>query len=247
MSEPLRRSHREVLEQTLALQGARVADIGCGNGRLTRVLAAAGARVTGVEPAAAQLARARDAAAVADEDYVQAGAEALPFPNGTLDIAVFFNSLHHVPVELQGRALDEAARALKPGGVLYVVEPIAEGPHFEVVRPVEDETRVRACAYAALQSAAANGAFEQVSETIYVTAARYADFAEFRDHIVAVNEARRPTVERNEDSLRAAFARLAERNEAGWSLDQPCRLTLLRRRRGTAIRPSPDAANRTPT
>jgi len=230
MNEAARQSHREVLERTLALPGARVADIGCGDGRLTRVLAAAGARVTGIEPAAAQLARARDAEAAADEDYVQTGAEALPFPDGTLDIAVFFNSLHHVPVTLQGRALAEAARALKPGGLLYVVEPIAEGPLFEVMRPVEDETHVRACAFAALRQAASDGAFELVSETVYVTAYRYADFAEFRDHLIAVNEARRPAVERSEESLRTAFARRAERCEAGWSLDQPCRLTLLRRR-----------------
>jgi len=230
MSEPARRNHRDVLEETLALKGARVADIGCGNGRMTRVLAAAGAQVTGVDPVPAQLARARDAEAVADEDYLQAGAEALPFADGTLDIAVFFNSLHHVPVELQDRALAEAARALKPGGLLYVVEPIAEGPHFEVVRPIEDETHVRACAHAALRRAADDGPFEQVAETVYLTANRYADFAEFRDHIVAVNETRRPAVERNKAGLRAAFAERAERRDGGWSLDQPCRLNLLRRR-----------------
>jgi len=230
ISEAARPSHREILERTLTLRGARVADIGCGNGRMTRVLAEAGARVTGVEPAAGQLARARDSEAVGSEDFVQGGAEALPFPDGTLDIAVFFNSLHHVPVKLQDRALAEAARALKPGGLLYVVEPIAEGPHFEVMRAVEDETRVRACAYAALGKAAAEGAFEELSEIVYVTAYRYEDFVEFRDHLIAVDDTRRPVVEAKEGDLRAAFARLAEPCTTGWSLDQPCRLNLLRRR-----------------
>lgn len=230
MDEIARHAHRDILERTLALRGARVADIGCGDGRLTRVLAAAGARVTGVEPAPGQLARARDAAAVADEDYVQAGAEALPFPDAALDVAVFFNSLHHVPVELQPRALAEAARALKPGGLVYVVEPLAEGPHFEVMRPVEDETQVRTCAYAALRKAVDDGILESVLEEVYVTAYRYADFAEFRDHLIAVDEARRPAVARQEETLRAAFTRLAVPCDGGRSLDQPCRLNLLRRR-----------------
>ncbi len=44
---------------------------------------------------------------------------------------MFFNSLHHVPIEHQARALQEAARALRPGGLLCAIEPFAEGPHFE--------------------------------------------------------------------------------------------------------------------
>lgn len=57
-----RRKHREVIEELLALDGARVADIGCGDGALTRLMTRLGARVTGVEPSADQLARARAAA-----------------------------------------------------------------------------------------------------------------------------------------------------------------------------------------
>ncbi|MFQ5467738.1 MAG: class I SAM-dependent methyltransferase, partial [Kiloniellaceae bacterium] len=125
-----RRTHRDVLEEYLALAGARVADIGCGDGALARAHTGAGARVTGIDPSEGQIARARAAEPAGDEDYVLAGAEALPLPDGSLDIAIFFNALHHVPVPLQGQALEEAARALKPGGLLYIVEPIAAGRYF---------------------------------------------------------------------------------------------------------------------
>ena len=138
-----RRKHREVIEELLALDGARVADIGCGDGALTRLMTRLGARVTGVEPSADQLARARAAEPAGNEDYLQGVAEDLPLPDASLDVAVFFNSLHHVPVAHQAQALQEAARALEPGGRLCVIEPLAEGPHFQANRGIEDETEVR--------------------------------------------------------------------------------------------------------
>ena len=49
-----------VLEFVNRQINARVADVGCGTGRLTVALAAAGHEVTGVDPALASLSRARD-------------------------------------------------------------------------------------------------------------------------------------------------------------------------------------------
>ncbi len=51
-----RRKHREVIEELLELDGARVADIGCGDGALTRLMTRLGARVTGIDPSEGQLA-----------------------------------------------------------------------------------------------------------------------------------------------------------------------------------------------
>ena len=58
MSVLPRRTHREVIEETLTLDGARVADIGCGDGSLVRLMTRMGAQVTGVDPADGQIARA---------------------------------------------------------------------------------------------------------------------------------------------------------------------------------------------
>jgi len=125
-SHPLR-DGADVIRQSLALQGARVLDVGCGDGILVRLMAREGAAVTGLEISEDQLARARAAATVAGESYRVGRAEALPFDDEVFDIVVFFNSLHHVPVEDQETALAESARVLKPGGHLLVVEPLAEG------------------------------------------------------------------------------------------------------------------------
>lgn len=222
-----RRKHREVIEELLALDGARVADIGCGDGAATRLMTRLGARVTGVEPSEGQLARARAAEPAGDEDYLQGVAEDLPLPDASLDVAVFFNSLHHVPVAHQTQALAEAARALKPGGRLCAIEPLAEGPHFQANRGIEDETEVRDRAYLALQTAYEGPDFESDHEFSYLTEVHYVDFEAFRDGMIAVDERRRAKVAAREAELRAAFEANAERRDGKFTLDQPIRLNLM--------------------
>jgi SAM-dependent methyltransferase len=222
-----RRKHREVIEELLELDGARVADIGCGDGALARLLTRLGARVTGIEPSEAQLARARAAEPAGDEDYIHGVAEGLPLPDASLDVVLFFNSLHHVPIEHQAKAVQEAARALKPGGRLCAIEPLAAGPHFEANRIVEDETQVRDMAYLVLQAAFEGPEFESDHEYSYMTEVRYADFDAFRERMIAVDERRRAVVTEREAELRAAFEENAERRDGKFALDQPIRLNLM--------------------
>ena len=229
MSELPRRKHSAVLREILPLKGAHIADIGCGDGGLVRLMAREGARVTGVEPSEAQLARARAAEPAGGEDYVKAGAEALPFADGSLDGAVFFNALHHVPVEGQGLALAEAARVLMSGGLLYVLEPLAAGAYFELVRPIEDETEVRARAYEAVQAAAGHGLLEPARELCYEAPLKQQSFENFKAGLIAVDARRRPRVEAAETALRASFASAAEQRDGAFWFYQPCRLNLLRR------------------
>lgn len=227
MSEIERRKHSEVLRQHLPMAGARIADVGCGDGSLARFMTREGARVTGIEPAERRLARARAAEPAGDEDYRRGVAEDLPFEDGSLDAVVFFNALHHVPVERQAKALEEAARVLKPGGLVYVQEPLAAGPYFELVRPIEDETVVRAKAYQAIRAAVAGGLLAEQLELVYDAPYKVADFAAFKEAVIAVDEVRRPRFEALEKELREAFEKAAERHDGAYVLYQPSRLNLL--------------------
>jgi SAM-dependent methyltransferase len=229
MSELPRRKHSEVMREHLPMKGARIADIGCGDGSLVRFMTREGARVTGVEPAEGQLARARAAETAGDEDYRQGIAEGLPFGDGSLDAAVFFNSLHHVPVEGQVAALAEAARVVRPGGLVYVQEPLAAGAYFELMRPIEDETHVRAKATEAIRATLAAGLLAEDLELLYEAPYRLADFADLKAHAIAVDERRRARVEAMEEALRAAFERAADRREGAFWFYQPARLNLLRK------------------
>lgn len=103
-----------------------VGDLGCGTGRLAELLAPFVGRVVGVDRSVEMLgaagARLTDAANV---DLRLGELEALPVTDGELDAALVFLVLHYVPDP--PAALAEAARALRPGGRLLVVDMIRHG------------------------------------------------------------------------------------------------------------------------
>jgi hypothetical protein len=226
---PPRRKHTEVMRERLDLADRRALDIGCGDGALVRFMAREGAFAVGLEVTEGQLARALAAEPEAGAAYLVSRGEQLPFADRTLDAAVLFNSLHHLPAAELDLALAEAARVLRVGGLLYVMEPLAEGPYFELVRPVEDETAIRAEARRAV-GRAVGVSFEQVEELVYEAPVRLADFAEFKKRVVAVDPARRSAFEAREAALEEGFrAAAAPQADGGYLFWQPSRLNLLRR------------------
>lgn len=222
---PPRRTNSEALTATLDLDGKKVIDVGCGEGHLVRLMTRHGARAFGVECSALQLEKAHAQKPAGDEVYYEGRAEHLPFDDDSIDAAVFFNSLHHVAIEHMGKALAEAARVLKSGGVLYVCEPVAEGPHFELMQPVHDETEVRAKAYEALQGAGSLG-FEADQEFTYIHPALHTDFAMFRERMLRINPHREDDFAKLESDLAANFKRLGQPTKDGFSFDQPMRVNV---------------------
>jgi 2-polyprenyl-6-hydroxyphenyl methylase/3-demethylubiquinone-9 3-methyltransferase len=104
--------------------GKLVVDAGCGGGYVAGPLAARGARVVGLDIAPRALAAARDH----DEHrplhnlaFAQASALALPIASNSVDVVVSTDVLVHLPTTLGGAraAMAEAARVLRPGGVLW--------------------------------------------------------------------------------------------------------------------------------
>lgn len=224
------KSNSDVLLESLDFAGRKVADVGCGIGHLTRLMAERGADVVGIECNPAQLAKARDALPVRGETYLDGVAEDLPFGTASLDLIVMSNSLHHVPIERQELALREAARVLRPGGMLYVSEPLAEGGHFELIRPVHDETAVRAHAYRVLKERAAACGLEELWERVHLHGVCHADYEAFRDRIVGINPETAPAFAAKDAEIRDAFNRLGRRSVGGQVFDQPTRVNLLRRK-----------------
>jgi SAM-dependent methyltransferase len=100
------------------VRGLDVLELGCGAAQWSIALAAAGARVTGLDSSARQLESARTLMAQAGANFplVLAGAEATPLPDASFDVVfcdhgamTFANPYRTVP---------EAARLLRPGGLL---------------------------------------------------------------------------------------------------------------------------------
>ena len=98
-----------------------VGDLGCGTGQLAESLAPFVARVVAVDASPEMLDAARARLAEVPNVETRAGTlEALPVDDGALDAAVVFLVLHYVAEP--AAALAEAARALRPGGRLLVVD-----------------------------------------------------------------------------------------------------------------------------
>lgn len=230
MSARETRRHTEMLSELLGeVTGRRLADVGCGHGALARRLASMGACVIGLDPQEAAVTAAMAGDVESGAHWAAAAGEALPLPAGALDDVLYFNALHHVPVDDLDAALDEAHRALKPGGRLLAVEPIAEGPVFEMTRFVDDETAVRAAAEDALARAQGGAGWRLVARREYVAPVKYATFDAFRDDLVKVDPAREAAVAAQEDWLRARFVEAAREDRGAYWLDQPTRATLLQR------------------
>jgi SAM-dependent methyltransferase len=222
------RRHSDVLRELLTLPGQRILDIGCGDGSLVRFFAKNGAKATGVDINAEVLARARANRQIADETFTEARGESLPFPDSSFDSAVYFNALHHVPVAVQGEALREAARVLRPGGTLLVVEPIAEGPNFRLVQPIDDETEVRAAAKREVE-ALPPSLLRHETQLVYDATVRYPDFATFLARTQAVDAARAGIIAAKRDMLAKLFAALGRPGADGMAFSQPTRADRLRK------------------
>lgn len=223
-----RRASTDVIDEFLNLAGATVVDVGCGNGWLTRLMTERGAHVTGIEVSPRQLALARAARPVGDENYIQGSAEELPLPNRSVDIVVFYNSLHHVDPKVLPNALREAARVLKHGGILYVSEPLPEGDYFELMRPVHDETAVRHNAQHVLRQAPEYGLLLE-KQLVHLDSIVFPDFQAFHDRLTTINPEIRARFDEEEATLRRLFETLGKRVEGGWSFDQAWRVAVLRR------------------
>jgi SAM-dependent methyltransferase len=122
------RFHRDLFLELVPAPSGRTLDVGCGEGRLARDLAALGHDVAGVDASPTMLAAAREAAP--EMELHLADAADLPFPDTAFGLVVAFMSFQDVD-DLSG-ALRETARVLSPGGrlCLAIVHPVNSAGSF---------------------------------------------------------------------------------------------------------------------
>lgn len=126
------RFHREQFFELLPAPGRRTLDLGCGEGRVARDLAALGHQVVPVDRSPSMV---RAAAEAATPDVVLADSARLPLRSQAFDLVIAFMSLQDMD-DMPG-AVAEAARVLEPGGrmCLAVVHPLNAIGQFESKDP----------------------------------------------------------------------------------------------------------------
>lgn len=111
---------RHIVEARLVREHARLLDLGCGQGLLAALLAAAGvplAAYRGIELMARDVARAQRALGVGC-GVVQGDIRSAEY--GAADVAVILDVLHYMPVADQDAVLARVRAALAPGGLLLL-------------------------------------------------------------------------------------------------------------------------------
>ena len=111
---------------TLAKSPALVADLGCGRGTTTRMLAErlASARVIAVDLSAALLDAARNQLPAERAGSIRADFHCLPLASRSCDVVVAAFCLYHSPSP--GQVIGEIARCLRPGGTAILATKSAD-------------------------------------------------------------------------------------------------------------------------
>ena len=182
----------DVLASVVELDGRTVVDIGCGDGAFVRALRGAGADALGVD---IDVTRAREIDP--DGRYFEGGAERLPLEDQSVDVATLMRSLHHVPDPHS--AFPELKRVVRE--LVYVAEPLPQGAFFELLRPVDDETEVRAEA----QRAIAKSGFDRIETIEYEVTLQLDRFEQLRDRVLAADPTRAERFAEVEEELRRQF------------------------------------------
>ncbi len=126
--------YREAFFAIVPPAGRATLEVGCGEGRVARDLAAQGHRVSAVDLTWTLIGLAAETDATSA--YVRADAAALPFRDDTFDLVVSYNSLQDV--DDMPRVVHEIARVLAPSGHLCacVVHPLLDAGRFNNREPV---------------------------------------------------------------------------------------------------------------
>ncbi|QCB47958.1 class I SAM-dependent methyltransferase [Hydrogenophaga sp. PAMC20947] len=220
----------DVLAELVPLQAQAIIELGCGAARLARGLLMRWPQctVTGLEVDSVQ--HAKNLASPQDGlSFVAAGAQAVPFPDASFDLALMLKSLHHVPMADMDQALGEVARVLRPGGFLYVSEPVYGGAFNELARLYNDEAVVRPAAQAALDRVLASGqSWEAVAERRFAQTAHFASFEDFAQRMMYPSFADHKVDQTLLDRVRVAFE--PHCGEQGANFMRPMHVRLLRRK-----------------
>jgi MPBQ/MSBQ methyltransferase len=123
--------------------GARVLELGCGDGRTLAALGTRPCTAVGLDLSPAALALCRPAAGGPAPLLVRGDARRLPFRDGSFDAVLLFHVLGHGRVGERRAMAAEAVRVTAPGGRLHLRVFSREDLRAGSGREVEDGSRLR--------------------------------------------------------------------------------------------------------
>jgi len=122
------------IEEFVQLNGKTLLEIGCGDGRLTALLAGKADAITAIDPDNSRIETARRN--INGVNFRVGSGEELDFAEETFDIVLFSYSLHHQDC---AKALAEARRAARHDGQILIIEPVHDGEYSLLVSIFEED------------------------------------------------------------------------------------------------------------
>jgi len=178
----------DVYNRLLALDNKHILELGCGNAVITRNIATLGSNrvITALEVDEVAHAKNLQITDLPNVSFALSGAQKIPLADESVDVVFMFKSLHHVPFDLMDDSMQEISRVLKPGGYVYISEPIFEGEFNEVLRLFHDEQKVREAAFNTIKKAVDSGMFSLAEEVFFNSPMKFESFSEFEQNVINV-------------------------------------------------------------
>ena len=228
-SYPLVEHESQIFNSLLDFDDRHILELGCGKAEFTRLIASEGQarRVVAMEVDEVQHRANLEATRPDNLEFKYGGAEAITLEDESQDIVLMFKSLHHVPMALLDQAINEIHRVLKPGGSLYISEPVFAGEFNEILRLFHDEEQVRQAAFNASKKAVDLGLFELREQVFFSSPVKFDSFADFENQLINVTHTQHQL---DKDTLAAVKKRYESfANNGNLSLSAPQRVDLLYR------------------
>lgn len=181
-------SDQFLLPELIDFHNANIVELGCGTAFVTRKLAEAWptANIIAAEVDQTQHNKNLAITDLHNVTFQLAGMENIHADDNSIDAVIMLKSLHHVPAQLLQKGFAEVHRILKPGGHLYISEPVFDGDFNEILRLFNDEENVRRSAFKAMVEAVESGQFKLVQEIHFLSKSVFADFTAFEERILNV-------------------------------------------------------------
>lgn len=221
----------EVYHRLLSLDNKHILELGCGSAAITRDIATAGPgrKITALEVDDIAHDINLQIKDLPNVTFGLAGAQAIPLVDASVDVVFMFKSLHHIPLDLMDQSMREIRRVLKPGGMLYISEPVFAGDFNEILRLFHDEQKVRQAAFNTIKKAVDEGLFNLVEETFFNSPMKFENFADYENKILKVTHTRHSLDEKVYQQVKQRFEQ--HMRDDGAHFLMPIRVDLLQRPR----------------
>jgi ubiquinone/menaquinone biosynthesis C-methylase UbiE len=224
-------SESEVYHRLLSLDNKHILELGCGSAAITRDIATSGPgrKITALEVDEFAHELNLQITDLPNVTFGLSGAQDIPLEDESVDVVFMFKSLHHVPLDLMDRSMREIGRVLKPGGLVYISEPVFAGEFNEILRLFHDEQKVREAAFNTVKRAVDEGLFNLVEETFFNSPMKFESFSDFENKILKVTHTNHTLDEKVYKAVKQRFEQ--HLGDDGAHFLMPIRVDLLQRPR----------------